>query len=170
MESRSRVDLAWRHVLVLAPQEKKLTASVCFLFKRKCVRCDTAELHARQALVHPMQWPAEIMEKIQYEVRMAVQATHGVTIKDRMGWNKVHPEMNAKYEMYIEYEHFRHPDQFIHGGYFPDCSAVHPQVAFAYDLNGGQVFDPTLLDAVEHYGFRVTDFAVGCESLVSDWA
>ena len=146
--------------------------SVCMLLKRKCVPCEVAYRHAQQAAVHPMQWPADILDMIQYEVRSAVLAKHGAKIKDSMGWKKVHAEMKAKYEMYIEYEMFRprNSSQFEYNGYWPEDTALHPQVAFAYNLTSGEVFDPTSLEHLLHLKLSVTEFAVGCESLVSDWA
>eukprot|EP00966_Prymnesium_polylepis_P083082 1924326-Prymnesium_polylepis.1 len=113
------------------------TNTVCLLFKRKCVRCDAAELNAqlaaslaRQAAEHPMKWPAEIIDKIQYDVRTSVQAKHGVKIKERMGWKEVHAEMQLEP---LEYGSYHCPHLYDYGA----------QVAFAYDRATCRVFDPS---------------------------
>ena len=49
-----------------------------------------------------MQWPAEVIEKIHYDVRTAIQAKHGWKIKDRMGWNKVHDQIVRMQGLHVE--------------------------------------------------------------------
>tara|TARA_B110001452_G_scaffold135799_1_gene112861 strand:- start:317 stop:610 length:294 start_codon:yes stop_codon:yes gene_type:complete len=89
-----------------------------------------------------MQWPDDIIDKIHHDVRMAVQAKHGVLMRKRMGWNSVHTEMEAEYKMYMEYDKWRTPTDHGFAGLWPGERGAHePQVAFSYDTVSGRVFE-----------------------------
>ena len=124
-----------------------------------------------------MQWPDDIIDKIHHDVRMAVQAKHGVVMRKRMGWKQVHTEMEEEHEMYMEYNKWRTPIDHGFYGLMPGERGAHePQVAFSYDTVSGRVFDPTSLSQLgdldpipEDLILCATAFAVGCESLMAYW-
>ena len=79
---------AWQGV------EKRVAAAhmstLCRAWKVKCIRCDTAALHAIEAKAHPMQWPDDLLEVVWDTVRENGMLL--ANLKKRL-WKGVHTDL-----------------------------------------------------------------------------
>lgn len=77
--------------------------TVCLNWGRSCVKCEDAMVciqlansHRRDAELHAIQWPPELLDIIRHTVRMDVQRNFGPKMKAKH-WRAVHEEL-LKYE------------------------------------------------------------------------